>query len=129
MAFARQEDEEVAGPTPKEQIDKALASMEKSGYDPKDVAAIGAALRQAQDQTPAASKGAIQNGAYPIGLSLKVNGVKNVGFGHAISMSSLDGGRWGGDVPTIFTVTRVVHTVQGQDWTTDIDTVARLAPA
>ena len=128
MAFARQESEEVAGPTPKEQIDKALASMEKSGYDPKDVAAIGAALRQAQDQTPASSKGAIQNGAYPIGLSLKVNGVKNVGFGHAISMSSLDGGRWGGDVPTIFTVTRVVHTVQDQDWTTDIETVARLAP-
>tara|TARA_R110001592_G_scaffold40088_1_gene131794 strand:+ start:701 stop:2500 length:1800 start_codon:yes stop_codon:yes gene_type:complete len=116
------------GPTPKEQIDKAMASLEKDGYDAAPMASIGAALRQAQDETPAPDKGKVQNRAYPIGLSLKVNGIAGIGFGHAIQMSSLSSTRWGGDTPTLFTVTRVTHQVQNQDWTTDIETVARLSP-
>ena len=39
-------------------------------------------------------------------------------------MASLSSTRWGGT--TVFTVTRVTHMVQNQDWTTDIQTVARL---
>jgi hypothetical protein len=120
--------EKSKGPTPKQQIDKAMASLAKDGYDAAPMASIGAALRQAQDETPASDKGAVQNRAYPIGLSLKVNGVAGVGFGHAIQMASLSSTRWGGETPTIFTVTRVTHMVQNQDWTTDIDTVARLSP-
>ena len=120
--------EKSKGPTPKEQIDKAMESLEKDGYDAAPMASIGAALRQAQDETPAPDKGKVQNRAYPIGLSLKVNGIAGVGFGHAIQMASLSSTRWGGETPTLFTVTRVVHTVQNQDWTTDIETVARLSP-
>ena len=49
-----------------------------------------------------------------------------VKFGQALEMQSLQATRWADN--TAFTVTRVEHTVQGQDWTTDITTVARLVP-
>ena len=116
--------EKKSGPTPKQMIDTALEALPKAGYDASQAAGIKAALRQAQDETPVESLGAIQNRPYPIGLSLKVNGTPGIGFGHVIALSSLSSTRWGGN--TVFTVTRVVHTVQNQDWTTDIETVARL---
>ena len=116
--------EKKAGPDIKKMIDDGLAALAKNGYDASAAGGIKAALRTAQDETPVESLGAIQNRPYPIGLSLKVNGVAGLGFGHIIEMTSLSGTRWGGN--TVFTVTRVVHTVQNQDWTTDVDTVARL---
>jgi hypothetical protein len=116
--------EKKSGPTPVEMIDDAMKALPKAGYDASQAAGIKAALRQAQDETPVESLGAIQNRPYPIGLSLKVNGVAGIGFGHCISMASLNGTKWGGN--TVFTVTRVTHMVQNQDWTTDIESVARL---
>ena len=112
------------GPSPTEMIQDGLKALPKAGYDASQAAGIKAALRQAQDETPVESLGAIQNRPYPIGLSLKVNGVAGIGFGHIIDMASLSSTRWGGT--TVFTVTRVTHMVQNQDWTTDIQTVARL---
>jgi hypothetical protein len=120
------ESEEDPGPTPKAQIKAAFEALEKDGYDAAPLAAIKTALRQAQDETKPAASGKVQNRAYPIGLAIKTNGFTNIGFGHAIGITSLNGTRWEGT--TIFTVTRVIHTVQGQDWTTDIETVARSKP-
>ena len=111
------------GPTPLEMIQDGLKALPKAGYDASQAAGIKSALRKAQNETPVAIKGLKQNAPYPIGLALKVNGVAGVGFGHVVSIASLKGTRWNGN--TVFTVTRVVHTVQNQDWTTDIETVAR----
>ena len=120
------EDAEEKDPTPKKIIKDAKAALGKDGYDAAPLAAIKSALRQAQDETPVASQGPVQNRAYPIGLALKINGTPGIEFGHVIDLSSLKSTRW--ESNTLFTVVRVIHTVQGQDWTTDIETVARLKP-
>lgn len=71
------------------------------------------------DYTSQASMG------YPVGLDLVINGTAGVEFGHAIAISSLSGTDFGKN--SVFTVTRVEHVVQNQDWTTAITTVCRFA--
>lgn len=113
------------GPTPMETINKGLAALAKNGYDASAASGVKAGLRQAQDETPIENLGAIQNRPYPVKLALKLNGVAGIGFGHIIGVASLGGtDRW--NSKTVFTVTRVTHMVQGQDWTTDVESVARL---
>jgi hypothetical protein len=82
-------------------------------------------LRKALADAPVSELASKGSKAYPIGLSLTVNGTAGIEFGHAIAMSSLSGTDWADN--TVFTVTRVIHTVQNQDWTTQVETVARLA--
>jgi hypothetical protein len=102
------------------------AALAKAGFDASQAAGIKSALRSKIDGMSPMVTSQKYNRPYPIGLSLKVNGVTGIGFGHAIEMQSLQATRWRGN--TAFTVTRVIHNVQGQDWTTDIETVARLVP-
>lgn len=103
---------------------KAKNKLVQSGYS--DTGTIGSVLRKAQADASLNDFSSKTSKAYPIGLALTVNGVDGVEFGHAIAMSSLSGTMWGKS-NTVFTVTRVIHTVQNQDWTTQIETVARLA--
>ena len=120
------DDPEKKTPAPKDIINDAKSALGKDGYDAAPLAAIKSALRQAQDEIPTPSAGPIQNRAYPIGLALKLNGTPGIEFGHVVDLASLSSTRWADN--TLFTVVRVIHTVQGQDWTTDVETVARLKP-
>lgn len=104
----------------------AKDALAKSGLDSAQAAGIKDTLRAAMNSlTPAEAKDKTDR-PYPIGLGLKVNGVSGVKFGQALEMVSLQATRWADN--TAFTVTKVEHTIQGQDWTTDITTVARLVP-
>jgi len=101
-------------------------ALAKAGFDSAQAAGIKDACRKAINslsKTEAASK---TDRAYPIGLTLKVNGVGGIKFGQSLEITSLRSTRWA--EKTMFTVTRVEHTVSGQDWTSDITTVARLKP-
>ena len=104
-------------------IKEAKNKLVQSGYS--DTGAIGGVLRKALADAPVSELASKGSKAYPIGLSLTVNGTAGIEFGHAIAMSSLSGTDWADN--TVFTVTRVIHTVQNQDWTTQVETVARLA--
>lgn len=106
-------------------LGKLTLAIGKSQFGPDACGALKSAYRKALADADGADLAQKTTKPYPIGLSLKVNGVSGVEFGQALAMSSLDGTRWGNGT-TVFTVTRVVHNVSGQDWTTDIDTVARL---
>lgn len=108
-------------------LDEYKEELAKKSYDSAAASGLKSAYRNAMRDAGATELATKQTKAYPIGLSLQVNGVSGIGFGHAIEMTSLSGTRWG-KVPVAFTVTRVVHTVQNQDWTTDISTVARILP-
>jgi hypothetical protein len=114
------------GKSPKELIDEAMKALPKNGYDAAAASGIKAALRKAQDEQPIDGASQKYNRPYPIKLGLKLNGVAGIGFGHIIGVASLGGTkRWNSN--TVFTVTRVTHRVQGQDWTTDVESVARLS--
>jgi hypothetical protein len=108
-------------PTPAD-ITDAKNKLVQSGYS--DTGAIGGVLRKALADAPVGDLVSKSSKAYPIGLSLTINGTAGIEFGHAIAMTSLSGTNWANN--TAFTVTRVTHTVQNQDWTTQIQTVARL---
>ena len=113
-------------PNPYKGWKDAKEALTKAGFDSGQAGGIKATLRGAIDAIPKAIAKEKTDRPYPIGLSLKVNGVSGVKFGQALEMQSLQATRWADN--TAFTVTRVEHTVQGQDWTTDITTVARLVP-
>ena len=113
-------------PNPYKGWKDAKEALTKAGFDSGQAGGIKATLRGAIDAIPKAIVKEKTDRPYPIGLSLKVNGVSGVKFGQALEMQSLQATRWADN--TAFTVTKVEHTVQGQDWTTDITTVARLVP-
>lgn len=104
----------------------AKDALAKAGLDSAQAAGIKSTLREAIASLSTSEAASKTDRPYPIGLSLKVNGVAGVKFGQGLEMTSLTGTRWANN--TAFTVTRVEHTVSGQDWVTDITTVARLAP-
>ena len=104
----------------------AKDALAKAGFDSAQAAGIKSTIREAVASLSTSEAANKTDRPYPIGLSLKVNGVAGVKFGQALEMSSLSATRWAEN--TAFTVTRVEHTVSGQDWVTDITTVARLVP-
>ena len=104
----------------------AKDALAKAGFDSAQAAGIKSTIREAVASLSTSEAANKTDRPYPIGLSLKVNGVAGVKFGQALQMTSLTATRWAEN--TAFTVTRVEHTVSGQDWVTDITTVARLVP-
>ena len=104
----------------------AKNALAMAGFDSAQAGGIKSILRSVVDSITKTIAKDKTDRPYPIGLSLKVNGVAGVKFGQALEMTSLKATRWADN--TAFTVTKVEHTVQGQDWTTDITTVARLVP-
>lgn len=105
---------------------QARAALTQAGFDPAQAEGIKSKLREAvASLTPDEAKD-VTDRPYPIGLSLTVNGVPGVKFGQALDIQSIQSTRWAKN--TAFTVTRVDHMVQNQDWTTEITTVARLVP-
>lgn len=105
-------------------VQNAKIDLAKAGFDSAQSGAIKSLLRSAHEGGNQQDLSQDRAKPYPIKLSLTLNGVHGIGFGHLISIASL-GGRWGkGKVG--FTVTEVTHTVSGQDWTTEVTSVARI---
>jgi hypothetical protein len=98
------------------------------GYDSSQAGGLKAGLRKTLSDIDNAEAAVKTNRPYPIGLAITLNGVSGIEFGMNFSISSLNATRWGADPKTTFMVTRVEHTVQGQDWTTALTSTAKLSP-
>lgn len=105
---------------------KAKNDLAKAGFDVSQAAGLQAALRKAQDDMDINQIKNKTDRPYPIGLSITCNGFLNPGFGNSFGIQSLDATRWRNN--TAFTITRVIHEVKGNDWTTSLESVARLVP-
>lgn len=100
-----------------------LANM---GYDASQAGGLKAALRKTLSDIDNAEAANKTNRPYPIGVAVTLNGVHGIEFGHNFTISSLSPTRWGASPKTTFMVTRVEHTVEGQDWVTVLTSTAKL---
>ena len=106
-------------------VQNAKIDLAKSGFDSAQSGALKSLLRSAHEGGNQQDLSQDRTKPYPIKLNLTLNGVHGIGFGHLITIASL-GGRWGKGSGVGFTVTEVTHTVSGQDWTTEVTSVARI---
>lgn len=115
----------------KEEYAKALAAMDDAGCGPAGVSAMIEFFRK-QLQAKADAGAITGNVApqYPLELDLTLNGIEGFNFGDLISSkllpkvyrNDLDESKIG------FTVTRVSHKIENNDWTTSLTGTCRLLP-
>lgn len=129
-AFAKASPGKKEDPEPSETVtidwNKAKNDLAKAGLDATQAQGISSGLRKVIAEMPKALAKEKADRPYPIGLSITCNGFLNPGFGQSFGLASLSATRWAEN--TAFTITRVTHQVQGQDWTTSLDTQSRLVP-
>jgi hypothetical protein len=101
--------------------DNAKAAL-KNGFTTDDTANIEASLNKykiavAPDDTSGWRKGF----PIPIELSVTLDGIKGFRYGNTIKIDYLPAGY----EKVVFTVTKIEHVIENNDWTTQLSTVCR----
>lgn len=120
-------------PPPATQLLKALDKTYVDDYTPEAFGALKEfyeriiASQDAADQVKNERIAAI----YPLEMSITVGGVKGFKFGDLISAKNLPGlyRNANNGLRLAFTVTRVSHTIENNDWKTSLTTTCRLEPS
>lgn len=95
----------------------------KNGFTTDDIANIEASLSEYKlAKAPPDSKDNWRQGfPIPIELSITLDGIKGFRFGNTIKIDYLPAGYEN----VVFTVTKIVHVIENNDWTTQLSTVCR----
>jgi hypothetical protein len=96
----------------------------KNGFTTDDIANIEASLSEYKlAKAPPDSKDNWRQGfPIPIELSITLDGIKGFRFGNTIKIDYLPAGYEN----VVFTVTKIVHVIENNDWTTQLSTVCRI---
>jgi hypothetical protein len=117
--------------TARDALKKCAAKFGDSTVTQQDVSALQASLKQVYEFVPMTSVNlGVAEGRnaipFPIDFSATLDGIEGLQFGNTVTTNYL---------PSIykntrvaFTVTKVDHNIQANDWTTTISTVCRLIP-
>ena len=64
----------------------------------------------------------------PITDSATLDGIAGIQFGNACQSDLVPSRYFTGSPKVCFTVTKVIHNIAGNDWTTDVETICRAEP-
>ena len=76
----------------------------------------------------AGAKATFRKDMYPLELSATIDGINGIEFGNAVDSDLVPSRYLTGTPRIVFTVTKTSHSIQGNDWTTDVETICRVEP-
>jgi hypothetical protein len=115
--------------TPEQQLAAAMNKMDSSqGPVPAVVSSMQSALKRVYEKTSGnvyntEAKNAV---IYPLDFSVTLDGIEGFVFGNVITTNYLPKVYKRENTDIAFTVTKVEHTIQNNDWTTTLSTVCRV---
>jgi hypothetical protein len=115
--------------TPEQQLASAMNKMDSSqGPVPAVVSSMQSALKRVYEKTSGniyntEAKNAV---IYPLDFSVTLDGIEGFVFGNVITTNYLPKVYKRENTDIAFTVTKVEHTIQNNDWTTMLSTVCRV---
>lgn len=100
-----------------------------NGYSEEEITAAQTNLKAyIEGGQTAAEKAEWRKDMYPLNLSATLDGIEGIQFGN-VCQSDLVPSRYYTGTPKIcFTITKVIHNIAGNDWTTDLETICRMEP-
>lgn len=112
----------------RQSLEKLINAAAESRYDANDVNSLRTALKNVYENASQVNKqlGGQSSIPYPIDFSATLDGIEGFQFGNTITTNYLPAVYQNGRVA--FTVTKVEHTIQNNDWITTLSTVCRLIP-
>ena len=106
-----------------------LELIHDNGYSEEEIISARTNLKAYVEggQSPK-EKASFRKDMYPLELSATLDGIEGIQFGNAC-ISDLVPSRYFTATPRVcFTVTKTSHTLSGNDWITDVETICRLEP-
>lgn len=115
--------------TPEKQLMVAMNKMDSiQGPNDSVVPAMQSALKRVYEKTSGkiANTNAKNAVIYPIDFSATLDGIEGFVFGNVITTNYLPKIYKRNNVDIAFTITKIDHTIQNNDWTTTLSTVCRV---
>ena len=113
----------------KKAMKENLELIHDNGYSEEEITSAKTNLKAYVEggQSPG-EKAEFRKDMYPLELSVTLDGINGIDFGNAC-VSDLVPSRYYAGTPRIcFTVIKTKHTLSGNDWITDVETICRMEP-
>lgn len=109
-------------------LELAKKVLNASGVTEPNVGALKAALRRVFTYSPTGAAPYANALPFPLDFSVTLDGIEGFRFGNAIDTNYLPSVYRNNGTKTAFTVTKIEHSIEGNDWSTTLSTVCRILP-
>ena len=114
-------------------LQKALLTnrelIHDNGYSEEEISSAKTNLKAyVEGGTTPTEKAEFRKDMYPLSLSATVDGINGIQFGNACQSDLVPSRYFLGSPKVCFTVIKTSHSISGNDWITDIETICRAEP-
>jgi hypothetical protein len=107
----------------------AKAGMNAAGVTEATVGSLKAALRRVYTYSPMGAAPYSSALPFPLDFSVTLDGIEGFQFGNAITTNYLPSVYKSNGNDVAFTITKIEHSIESNDWSTTLSTVCRVMPS